>query len=241
MRILFAEDDRSLNRAVTVILKKQNYDVDSVYTGEDAYDYLKLGDYDGAILDVMMPGLDGFEVLRRLRSEGFQLPILILSAKSEVEDRVFGLDNGADDYLCKPFAIPELLARLRAMLRPSTAADSCNLDFADLRLNCENFQLHGPNAMTDLPRKEFQILEALMRARGQILPSEGLPERLWGYESEATPNLIQVYISSLRKKFKEIGSHVEIRSKRHSGYYLHLLDDQNPAGNDSERVKSSDD
>lgn len=162
MRLLLAEDERSLSRAVTVLLRKNHYEVDPVYDGEEALDYLSTGNYDGAILDIMMPKADGMEVLRRLRAGGSRLPVLLLTAKGEVEDKVLGLDSGANDYLTKPFAAQELLARIRTMTRDHTAQATSRLQVGNVTLDRATFQLSTPTGSLQLANKEFQMLEMLL-------------------------------------------------------------------------------
>lgn len=220
MRLLLAEDEKSLSRAIKVLLERNHYSVDAVYNGQDALDYLGTNLYDGVILDVMMPKLDGFQVLRALREAGNNVPVLILSARSEVDDKVEGLDIGANDYLTKPFAGKELLARIRAMTRSPGGQMDSRLIRGNITLNCGDFQLSGPDGAYVLTNKEFQILELLMRAQGQVFSGELLLEKIWGYESEAEINTVWTYISYLRKKLSAIGANVEIKALRNAGYLL---------------------
>ena len=163
MRLLYAEDEKSLARAVSTILVKNNYAVDLVYDGESALDYLETGNYDGAILDVMMPKLDGFEVLRRMRARGDSTPVLLLTARSGIDDRVSGLDSGANDYLTKPFDMKELLARIRAMTRVLSVQADKTISFGSVTLDCASYDLSGPGGSCKLAGKEFQMMEMLMR------------------------------------------------------------------------------
>ena len=199
MRLLFAEDEKSLSRAITAILKKNHYEVDAVYDGEEALAYLECGTYDGAILDIMMPKKDGLTVLKEIRRQGINTPVLMLTAKAEIDDRVLGLDSGANDYLTKPFAAPELLARIRAMTRTQMTQNTSSLSFGNLSLNQTSFELSSPSASYQLTNKEFQLLEILMANPGQVISSDRLFEKIWGYESDADPSVIWVYISYLRK------------------------------------------
>ena len=220
MRLLFAEDEKSLSRAITAILKKNHYEVDAVYDGEEALAYLECGTYDGAILDIMMPKKDGLTVLKEIRHQGNNTPVLMLTAKAEIDDRVLGLDSGANDYLTKPFATPELLARIRAMTRTQMAQNTSSLSFGNLSLNQAAFELSSPSGSYQLTNKEFQLLELLMANPGQVISSDRLFEKIWGYESDADPSVIWVYISYLRKKLTALNASVRIRAIRNAGYRL---------------------
>lgn len=220
MRLLFAEDEKSLSRAITAILKNNHYEVDAVYGGEEALAYLECGTYDGAILDIMMPKKDGLTVLKEIRRQGINTPVLMLTAKAEIDDRVLGLDSGANDYLTKPFAAPELLARIRAMTRTQMTQNTSSLSFGNLSLNQTSFELSSPSASYQLTNKEFQLLELLMANPGQVISSDRLFEKIWGYESDADPSVIWVYISYLRKKLTALNASVRIRAIRNAGYRL---------------------
>ena len=220
MRLLFAEDEKSLSRAITAILKKNHYEVDAVYDGEEALAYLECGTYDGAILDIMMPKKDGLTVLKEIRRQGINTPVLMLTAKAVIDDRVLGLDSGANDYLTKPFAAPELLARIRAMTRTQMTQNTSSLSFGNLSLNQTSFELSSPSASYQLTNKEFQLLELLMANPGQVISSDRLFEKIWGYESDADPSVIWVYISYLRKKLTALNASVRIRAIRNAGYRL---------------------
>ena len=222
MRLLYAEDEKSLARAVSTILLKNNYSVDVVYDGQAALDYLETENYDGAILDVMMPGADGFEVLRRMRARGDSTPVLLLTAKSEIDDRVTGLDSGANDYLTKPFDMKELLARIRAMTRVLSVQPDKTISFGKVTLDCASYDLSGPGGSTKLAGKEFQMMEMLMRNPRKLVSTETFMDRIWGYDSEAELNIVWVYISTLRKKLKGIDADVEIKAQRGVGYYLEV-------------------
>ncbi|WP_454940988.1 response regulator transcription factor [Evtepia sp.] len=223
MRLLLAEDERSLSRAVTVLLRKNHYEVDPVYDGEEALDYLSTGNYDGAILDIMMPKADGMEVLRRLRAGGSRLPVLLLTAKGEVEDKVLGLDSGANDYLTKPFAAQELLARIRTMTRDHTAQATSRLQVGNVTLDRATFQLSTPTGSLQLANKEFQMLEMLLSNPRQVLSKERFLEKIWGYDSEADSSVVWVYISYLRKKLAALHANVRIQARRNVGYCLEEL------------------
>ena len=220
MRLLFAEDEKSLSRAITAILKNNHYEVDAVYDGEEALAYLECGTYDGAILDIMMPKKDGLTVLKEIRRQGINTPVLMLTAKAEIDARVLGLDSGANDYLTKPFAAPELLARIRAMTRTQMTQNTSSLSFGNLSLNQTSFELSSPSGSYQLTNKEFQLLELLMANPGQVISSDRLFEKIWGYESDADPSVIWVYISYLRKKLTALNASVRIRAIRNAGYRL---------------------
>ena len=220
MRLLLAEDEKELAKALAVILRHNNYSVDTVHNGEDALCYLENGDYDGAILDIMMPKLDGLSVLRRIREKGNCLPVLILTAKSDIDDRVEGLDAGADDYLTKPFAMKELLARVRAMLRRRTESVDTTLSFGDITLELSTSILACGEEKTRLTNKEFQMLEMLINADGGIISVERFMDKIWGYDSETEQNVVWVYVSYLRKKLVALGSSVAIEAHRNLGYSL---------------------
>ena len=220
MRLLLAEDEKELAKALAVILRHNNYSVDVVHNGEDALCYIENGDYDGAILDIMMPKVDGLTVLRRIRAAGNVIPVLILTAKSEIDDRVEGLDAGADDYLTKPFAMKELLARVRAMLRRRTESVDTKLTFGDLTLELSSCMLSRGDEKIRLTNKEFQMLEMLITADGGIISVERFMDKIWGYDSETEQNVVWVYVSYLRRKLSGIGSRVEIEAHRNLGYSL---------------------
>lgn len=220
MRLLLAEDERELSHALVTIFKHNHYSVDAVYNGEDALDYLLVGSYDGAILDVMMPKLDGVTVLRRAREMGCATPILLLTAKSEIDDRVAGLDAGADDYLTKPFATKELLARIRAMTRRQSEVTSSVLQVGNVSLNRLNFELSTASGSFCLGSKEFQMMEMLMSHPGIRITTEQFMERIWGYDSDAEINVVWVYLSYLRKKLTTLNANIRIRALRGVGYTL---------------------
>ena len=222
MRLLYAEDEKSLARAVSTLLVRNNYSVDVVYDGQAALDYLETENYDGAILDVMMPKVDGFEVLRRMRARGDSTPVLLLTARGEIDDRVTGLDSGANDYLTKPFDMKELLARIRAMTRVLSVQPDKTISFGKVTLDCASYDLRGPGGSTKLAGKEFQMMEMLMRDPRKLVSTEAFMDRIWGYDSEAELNIVWVYISTLRKKLKGIGADIEIKAQRGAGYYLEV-------------------
>ena len=219
MKLLFAEDERSLSRAITHILEKNCYSVDAVYDGQTALAYLENGDYDGVILDIMMPKADGIFVLRTIRAKGNPVPVLMLTAKSEIDDRVLGLDAGANDYLTKPFDTKELLARIRAMTRGNRAVDA-TLHFGNLTLNRTNFELSAPTGSFRLANKEYQMMELLMANARQLISSDQFLEKIWGLDSDMESSVVWVYISYLRKKLTALNADVSIRAVRNAGYVL---------------------
>lgn len=219
MRLLLAEDERSLSRAMVTILEKNNYTVDAVYNGEDALEYLQTGSYDAAILDIMMPKMDGITVLKRLRAQENPVPILMLTAKAEIDDKVLGLDSGANDYLTKPFDTKELLARIRAMTRSQKASDS-RLTFGNVTLNRATFEISSPAGTFRLANKEFQMMEMLMSNPQQLISTERFMEKIWGYDSDTEINVVWVYISYLRKKLVALNADIQIKATRNAGYSL---------------------
>ena len=222
MKLLYAEDERSLSEAVVDVLEYHKYKVDPVYDGQDALDYALNDQYDGIILDVMMPKKSGVEVVRALRARGDRTPILLLTAKAEVEDRIQGLDAGADDYLPKPFAMGELLARIRAMLRRREEFTPDLLTMGNLSLDRQSYTLAvGDNRML-LPKLEYQLMELFLLNRGIYLSTEDILVKVWGYDTEAEIGIVWVYISYLRKKLVSLGADVAIRAKRGIGYMLEL-------------------
>ena len=223
MRLLLAEDEKELSNAIVAVLKHNNYSVDAVYNGLDAYDYIIGAEYDGIILDIMMPRLDGLTVLERIRGKGIQTPVLLLTARSQVEDRITGLDTGADDYLTKPFAMGELLARIRAMTRRRTEYAPNTLKAGNVTLDRERFVISTPDGgETKLGNKEFQVLEMLMLNRNILISAEKLMEKIWGLDADAEISVVWVYISYIRKKLAAVGADVEIKASRGVGYKLEV-------------------
>ncbi len=220
MRLLLAEDERMLSEAITAILTRSNYSVDAVYNGEDALDYIETDQYDAVILDVMMPKMDGITVLKTIRAQGRDVPVLMLTSKSEISDKIEGLDSGADDYLTKPFDARELVARIRAITRRAPEVQNNDLEFGDMKLNRTAFELAGPAGSVRLANKEYQMLEMFMRNPGQVISAERFMEKIWGYDSEAEINVVWVNISGLRKKISQVGAHNEIKAIRGAGYLL---------------------
>lgn len=220
MRLLLAEDEKSLSRAIIAILERNNYSADAVYDGLEALEYLESDTYDGLILDVMMPKMDGITVLKKLREKGNNIPVLMLTVKSEIDDKVLGLDSRANDYLTKPFNTRELLARIRAMTRTNTVQATSILTMGNISLNTATFELSAPGGSFRLANKEFQMLEMLMRNAGRLIPTERFMEKIWGYDSDAEISVVWVYISYLRKKLTALGANVQIKAARNAGYSL---------------------
>ena len=223
MKLLYAEDEIAMSEAVTDILTYHKYIVDAVYDGADALYYAEHEQYDGIILDVMMPKMSGLEVLTALRQKGIRTPVLLLTAKGEISDRIEGLDAGADDYLPKPFAMGELLARVRAMLRRREEFTPDILRMGNISLNMQSYALSCAGETVVLPKLEYQMLELLMLNRGIFLSTEDLLTKIWGYDTEAEIGVVWVYISYLRKRLSAMGANVELRAKRGVGYRLEEL------------------
>ena len=220
MKLLLAEDEVDMSEALVDILTYHKYTVDAVFDGEEALDYATIGEYDGIILDIMMPKMSGLEVLQKLRSRGDRTPVLLLTAKAEVEDRIAGLDMGADDYLPKPFAMGELLARIRAMLRRKEEFTPEIVKCGDLSLNMHTYELSGNGQSFVLPKLEYQLMEVFMLNQGIYMSTESLLEKVWGLETDAEVGTVWVYISYLRKRLQALKVHVEIQAKRGIGYRL---------------------
>ena len=220
MKLLYAEDEPALSEAVVDYLTYNNYIVDAVYDGAEAYDYAISGEYDGIILDIMMPKLDGLEVLSTLRRNGCKTPVLLLTAKTQVEDRILGLDSGADDYLSKPFDMGELIARIRAMLRRREEFHPDLLHFGDLTLNMQSAEISVGELSFQLPKQEYRMMEQLMLNHTIYMSTEDLLVKAWGFNTETDINSVWLYISYLRKRLAAINSKVEIVSKRNIGYKL---------------------
>ncbi len=220
MKLLLAEDEKELSNALVAILKHSNYTVDAVYDGQDALDYILSSDYDGIILDIMMPGMEGTEVLKEIRAKGISTPVLFLTAKSEIDDRIKGLDLGADDYLTKPFDMGELLARIRAMTRRKTDYAPNNLTCGNLSLDRATYELSTPNHQSiRLVGREFQMLEMLMENPGRVISVDTFMDRIWS-DGEADVNVVWVYISNIRKKLTQLEADCEIKASRGVGYSM---------------------
>ena len=222
MRILLAENEVSLAKAIVKILESNHYAADAVHNGMDALSYLETGAYDLAILDVMMPKMDGITVLKKIRDQGNHIPVILLTAKSEIDDKVLGLDSGANDYITKPFNAKELLARIRVLTRGKNQIDT-RLQFGNITLDRAIFTLSSPTGSYRLANKEYQMMELLMTNPNFLVSSERLMEKIWGYENDAEINVVWVYISYLRKKLTALQANVQIKSSRNAGYSLEVL------------------
>lgn len=223
MRLLLAEDEKELSNALCAILEHNNYSVDAVYNGLDALEYLTGSDkYDAAILDIMMPGMDGITALKKARAQGCSIPVIMLTARTEVDDRVEGLDSGADDYMPKPFSTKELLARIRALTRRREEITGNTLTVGNLSLDRLTSNLSTPNGSIKLANKEFQMMEMFMNNPGRIIPIDEFMDRIWGWDAEAETNVVWVNISYLRKKLTSLGSTASIRVSRGVGYSLEV-------------------
>ncbi len=224
MRILLAEDEKALARAVAKIFEKNNYSVDVVYNGEDALDYIEAGNYDAAVLDIMMPKMDGITVLKKVREAGDQIPILMLTAKAEIDDKVLGLDSGANDYLAKPFDSRELLARVRSITRTRAEVDS-KLTMGNITLDRASYELSSPTGKFKLANKEYQMMELFLSNPHHLISADRFMEKIWGYDSDAEINVVWVYISYLRKKLTALKANVQIKASRNAGYSLEDAND----------------
>ena len=225
MNVLIVDDEKDLTNALSAILKQHNYAVDCAYNGEDGLEFALSGIYDVIILDVMMPKIDGFEVLRRLRAKNVSAPVIMLTAKSDVPDKINALNGGADDYITKPFDTQELLARIKALLRRGAKIADNTLKVGNTLLDRDTFELIVGNDKIPLGKKEFQILEILMLNANKCVEKERLIEKIWGYDSDAEYNTVEVYVSFLRKKLSAVNSDAEIRSIRGIGYTLGVKND----------------
>lgn len=221
MRILLAEDEVALARAVVKIFEKNNYSIDAVHNGADALDYLEAGNYDAAILDIMMPKVDGITVLKTLRANGSSLPVLMLTAKSEIDDKVLGLDSGANYYLTKPFDSKELLAAVRAITRTQSEVDT-KLAVGNITLDRSSFELSSPSGSVRLANKEFQMMEMMMASPKKVVSVDAFMDRIWGYDTDTESNVVWVYISYLRKKLTALNANVKIKASRNAGYSLEV-------------------
>lgn len=225
MRLLIAEDELDLAEALTVFFQKNHFSVDAVNDGADAYEYAVSGEYDAIILDVMMPKMNGIDVLRRLRAEGIKTPVMMLTAKGMKDDRITGFNAGADDYLPKPFEPDELICRVRAMLRRSDNYRPSALEFGDVTLDPSTGLLACSGRSVRLSGREYQVMELFMRSPNVVFSADKIMERVWGWDSDAEINVIWVHISNLRKKLRSIGSKITIRAVRGLGYALEESDD----------------
>lgn len=220
MRALIVEDERYLAESLERVLKQYHWQTDAVYTGPDGVDYGRAGQYDVILLDVMLPGLDGMEVVRRLREGGVSTPVLMLTARDEIADKIHGLNAGADDYMTKPFDIGELMARLNALTRRQGAVVPNTLKAGDVELDLDSRCLSRGEERLRLSFKEFEILRLLMANPHRVLPKEDIIERVWGLEANVEDNNVEVYISFLRKKLSHLNAHLTIQSMRKVGYFL---------------------
>ena len=220
MRLLIAEDELDLAEALTVFFEKNQFAVDAVNDGRSAYEYASSGEYDAIILDVMMPEMNGVEVLQKLRQEGIKTTVMMLTAKAQKEDRINGFNSGADDYLPKPFEPDELICRVRAMLRRGNEYKPTVLSFGDVTLNSDTGMLESGGNTVRLSGREFQVMEMFMRSPEIVFSAERIMEKVWGWNSDAEINVVWVHISNLRKKFKSIGAGVSIFANRGLGYML---------------------
>lgn len=225
MRLLIAEDELDLAEALTVFFQKNHFSVDAVNDGADAYEYASSGEYDAIILDVMMPKMNGIDVLRRLRAEGIKTPVMMLTAKGMKDDRITGFNAGADDYLPKPFEPDELICRVRAMLRRSDNYRPSALEFGDVTLDPSTGLLACSGRSVRLSGREYQVMELFMRSPSIVFSADKIMERVWGWDSDAEINVIWMHISNLRKKLRSIGSKITIRAVRGLGYALEESDD----------------
>ena len=223
MRLLIAEDDPKLLKSLVHIFQSAHYAVDGVSDGSEAFDYAFSGEYDGLVLDIMMPGMDGVALLKKLRQQGITTPALFLTARGEIDQRIEGLDAGADDYLPKPFDTRELLARIRSISRTKSESNT-KLTFGNIVLNRATFELTSPTGSFRLANKEYQMMEYLMVNPHRIISTEMFMEKIWGYDNESEINVVWVYISYLRKKLAALGANIQIKSSRNAGYSLEDCD-----------------
>lgn len=219
MKLLYAEDERDISSAIVKVLEKNNYIVDAVYDGEEALHYLECGKYDGVLLDIMMPKVDGITVVKEMRKRGDNTPVLMLTAKTEIDDKVLGLDAGADDYLTKPFSLKEMLARIRALTRRKNSTLS-SFSCGNIVLNPKTYELLTPSNKIRLSSKEYQVMEILVNNPNALVSTESLMEKVWGYDSDAEINVVWVYISALRKKLASVNANLTINAVRGLGYKL---------------------
>lgn len=224
MKILLVEDEKELSKALKAILESNRYSVDAVYDGEDAIYYMENSEYDAVILDIMMPKVDGITALKTVREKGIDVPIIMLTAKSEVDDKVLGLDSGANDYLTKPFSAKELLARLRVLTREKSVSNTSIITVGNVSLDTTTFEMSSLNGKFRLTNKEYQMMEIFMRNPKHIVSTEQLIEKVWGYESDMENNVVWVYISYLRKKLISLKADIVIKANRNLGYSLEQIE-----------------
>ena len=219
MRILLAEDEKALSRALVKIFEKNNYSIDAVYDGQEALDYLETDIYDCAVLDIMMPKVDGITVLRKIRAAGNDIPVLMLTAKSEIDDKVLGLDSGANYYLTKPFDAKELLAAVRAITRTTAEVDT-KLSLGNITLDRSTYELASPSGSIKLANKEFQMMEMFLSSPEKVISVDSFMDRIWGFDTETENSVVWVYISYLRKKLTSLGANIKIKALRNAGYLI---------------------
>lgn len=224
MKLLLAEDEKELSKALKAILESNRYSVDAVYDGEDAIYYMENSEYDAVILDIMMPKVDGITALKTVREKGIDVPIIMLTAKSEVDDKVLGLDSGANDYLTKPFSAKELLARLRVLTREKYVSNTSIITVGNVSLDTTTFEMYSPNGKFRLTNKEYQMMEIFMRNPKNIVSTEQFIEKVWGYDSDMENNVVWVYISYLRKKLISLNANIIIKANRNLGYSLEQVE-----------------
>ncbi len=220
MRVLIAEDETATARALKILLEKTKYSVDIVHTGTDAWDYISAASYDVVVLDIMMPGMSGIDVLKRMRTENIKTPVLLLTAKAEIEDRIEGLDAGADDYLPKPFASGELIARVRALSRRSGNYSDSRMSAGNLVLDGNRYEMRVGDNSVSLTNKEFQLMELFMKHPGYVFSADHLMERIWGLDTDSDIDVVWTHIGYVRKKLRSIGADIEIKTIRGAGYQL---------------------
>lgn len=222
MRLLLAEDEKALSRALVMILQKSGFEVEPVYDGESALDAIESGNYDAAVLDIMMPKKSGLEVLKAVREKENLLPILLLTAKAEIDDKVTGLELGANDYLTKPFAAKELIARIRAMLRVQTAQADSVLHMKNISLDRGTFELSSTTGSFRLSNKEFQMMEMFLCNQGHVISEQRFMEKIWADENDEQDSVVWIYISYLKKKLQALHAEIEIKEKGNAGYSLEV-------------------
>ena len=222
MRILIAEDEISTAKALKVILEKNRFSVDIVHNGDDAWNYIRTGTYEVIVLDIMMPGMNGLEVLAKTRENNINTPVLMLTAKSEIEDRVAGLDAGADDYLVKPFATSELIARIKALGRRSEVYSDPVKKAGNVTLDSNRYELNADGKTVSLTNKEYQLLELFITHPGFVFSTEHLMDKIWGLDSESDIDVVWTHIGFVRKKLKTVGANIEIKTIRGAGYSLEV-------------------
>ena len=222
MRILIAEDEVATAKALKVLLEKSKYSVDIVHTGTDAWDYISGGHYDVIVLDIMMPGMSGLEVLSLIRKNSITTPVLMLTAKAELEDRVAGLEAGADDYLPKPFASSELIARVKALGRRSENYSDTLMEAGNLVLDGNRYEMRVGEKSVSLTNKEYQLMELFILHPGHVFSTEHLMDKIWGTDSDSDIDVVWTHIGFVRKKMKSLGADVEIKTIRGAGYSLEV-------------------